>query len=410
LNLPRCGLWEPEDADLFHRYRTELTTASNGLSVDSSTTAFTSFLTAPPNERCRPGHLTAIGTVQLIRLGRRIRDHYRKAWSFPSATTECKPRSTVYPRTYQSALAFLYGWTGGVDGEIKKINGEEHENAEKGQKCLLRAVETTFLCSESWCMCPNRIDAYRRDYHQRLASFTRMETRDKDIKSYLQKIGAVLETPKLEDPVSAFDSLMGYACHREALPCNQVEAPKSGTSPTTGGKKEVCIEKGWLIKLYNEAKNAEAAVQKFEAAKNLASVESAPIFTRLSNLIDEFTSSDKSTFEYYSAHDVTLRPLLSVLGIWDGFIPPYASHLTFELIEDTNKKENDKPVLYFRVIFNGEDMTPRLSEAICKDSVLTRYNEAVFKLCHASGLKEYAKKFRGEDGKQVGDEWVKLCR
>ena len=59
-------------------------------------------------------------------------------------------------------------------------------------------------------------------------------------------------------------------------------------------------------------------------------------------------------FVLYSAHDTTVDPLLTALGIGDGTWPPYASRVVFELVEGATRSQT---AYYVRVLYNGAAVT-----------------------------------------------------
>ncbi|KAH0482488.1 MAG: uncharacterized protein KVP18_004310 [Porospora cf. gigantea A] len=72
-------------------------------------------------------------------------------------------------------------------------------------------------------------------------------------------------------------------------------------------------------------------------------------------------------FVLFSAHDYTIMPLLASLGAWENeagefVFPPYASMINYEYYES-------KGLYYFRLVYNGEVITSRISgceeQAVC---------------------------------------------
>lgn len=77
-----------------------------------------------------------------------------------------------------------------------------------------------------------------------------------------------------------------------------------------------------------------------------------------SNLLkaaDPATPSGKTRKLYlYAAHDVTLMPLLMVLGIFDHKWPPFAVDLTMELYQHRKSKE-----WFVQLYYHGEEQVPK---------------------------------------------------
>uniref|UniRef100_A0ACB8FA51 2-phosphoxylose phosphatase 1 n=1 Tax=Sphaerodactylus townsendi TaxID=933632 RepID=A0ACB8FA51_9SAUR len=72
-------------------------------------------------------------------------------------------------------------------------------------------------------------------------------------------------------------------------------------------------------------------------------------------------------FVLYSAHDVTLSPVLSALGITEARFPRFAARLVFELWKDGKKNKEH----FIRILYNGVDVSSQTS--FCRD-YNQRYN------------------------------------
>jgi hypothetical protein len=66
-------------------------------------------------------------------------------------------------------------------------------------------------------------------------------------------------------------------------------------------------------------------------------------------------------FTLYSAHDVTLSPILSALGLSEARFPRFAARLIFELWQDREKPREHS----VRILYNGVDFTFHTS--FCQD-------------------------------------------
>lgn len=79
----------------------------------------------------------------------------------------------------------------------------------------------------------------------------------------------------------------------------------------------------------------------------------------------------------YSAHDITLVPLLHHFSLFDGRIPHYRAHIAFELWlpkeKSTSIELND---IRLRVLYNGGDMTSNLP--FCKTAPCTAMHLQMF--------------------------------
>jgi len=81
-----------------------------------------------------------------------------------------------------------------------------------------------------------------------------------------------------------------------------------------------------------------------------------PFFARLKEKLSDMVTGRNRDLKYalFSGHDSTLAPLLSLLGIYDGYWPPYASNLVFEVIEDDAASEANRWSV--RVIYNEKEL------------------------------------------------------
>ncbi|GKT37039.1 Histidine phosphatase superfamily, clade-2 like protein [Aduncisulcus paluster] len=55
------------------------------------------------------------------------------------------------------------------------------------------------------------------------------------------------------------------------------------------------------------------------------------------------------TFRFYSGQDITISPMMSVIGDWDYTWPPYAAHIQLELVEDVSTDE-----VFIRALYQDE--------------------------------------------------------
>jgi len=79
----------------------------------------------------------------------------------------------------------------------------------------------------------------------------------------------------------------------------------------------------------------------------------SPLFTRLKTLLKNRVNGVDNDLKYalFSGHDTTLAPLLSLLGVYDGKWPSYASNLIFELSQRADTSE-----WILKLIYNGKEL------------------------------------------------------
>ncbi|EMP37297.1 Acid phosphatase-like protein 2 [Chelonia mydas] len=79
-----------------------------------------------------------------------------------------------------------------------------------------------------------------------------------------------------------------------------------------------------------------------------------PLLNQTVNRMQRIADGKKEElFVLYSAHDVTLSPVLSALGITEARFPRFAARLVFELWQDGKKPREH----FIRVLYNGFDVT-----------------------------------------------------
>lgn len=362
LTTPFCGLWKEEDFALYAEYEKMLNSESKQNVLPD---VLKRFRQLPPNDKCRPGHLTMLGVVQLLRLGRMLRNIYEDIFPFDDQSTEFFLYTTTFARTYQSGLAFLHGI---MDPKI-------------ASELSFMGTENVNFCSESWCRCPN-FDKFNGDFYHEQGEYYRKS--GKHVIYTIEKMNHILKTNVIMDAVMCFDSMMAYACHREPLPCLA-----NGDCVT---KDMLDMLNSFIIRRYFDLHTKIAGSNKFF-------LEAFPIMARWQKLLDSLKEhAEKRSFQYFSGHDVSIAPLLAVLGVFDGHIPPYASNLRVEMIE---KIETSK--MYLRFIYNGDDLTKRIK--LC-DGNLVQFGK--YYLCDAEQFTKYIRQFLNTNFQPMS-EFSNIC-
>jgi hypothetical protein len=78
------------------------------------------------------------------------------------------------------------------------------------------------------------------------------------------------------------------------------------------------------------------------------------LFRLKEKLSDKVTNRDKDLkYALFSGHDTTVAPLLGLLGVFDGYWPPYASNVVFELLDDETAAERWS----VRLLYNDRELT-----------------------------------------------------
>lgn len=166
-------------------------------------------------------------------------------------------------------------------------------------------------------------------------------------------------------PTTLKDILLHYACHDEIPGCTTDEA--------------ICLNSTTIIPLdYYLKREAEASA----SGLNLKKAGILRAYGLLNNIDQQILSwinmskKQKSKaflyFPYFrvvSGHDLTLLYVLASLRIYDGYLPQYASRLTFEVLSKRSQ-------YYLRVLWNGVDVTKKIcpsSQTYCNARFLATF-------------------------------------
>lgn len=305
----------------------------------------------PNHSACDIGELTQTGVVQHLRNGQLLREAYRRHNLLPS---DWSPRqvwmeTTGKSRTLQSGLAFLYGFL--PDFDWKKLT--------------VRHQWSTLFCSGA-CDCPARNkfleEEQRRQYQLRVAN-TELE------RTYVEMARTLgLPTRQLR-AANPIDSLLCHLCHGIPFPC--VPAGDGGT----GG----CLTMAQFAVIRQQQLEDEEDRRKVGLYHKYAILAMYPYLNRTASKMERVARISEARrqqrlvgeelFTLSSAHDVTMAPLLSALGLEEARFPRFAARVVFELwkgppvMQGQPKKKGtkgDKPKdgeVFIRLLYNGEDVT-----------------------------------------------------
>ncbi len=296
--------------------------------------SFIPYSLMPMSSSCQLGHLSRFGAVQHLTLGSLLGQLYVKQLNLkPFDSTQLKAYTTQYPRTFQSAVAFLYGF-------LKPTSVLDFKNFPQ----IFGTVGTFFCSSPEFCEqnCRKIDDLHNnlnKDKRQILESHSAVLNLLEDLKPIIAI--NINQSQLFQTPVAVFDGLMAYMCHKSRLPC------ADGNCVTLEHVKQLIA--------YIEFHGKQLATS--HTFKHLNWLKIYGFLNQLVNRINEVES--KESFLLYSAHDITIVALASALDFFDGNLPPYASRVIFETYRH-NLNDN----MYLRIIYNGKDVT-RFTE-ICK--------------------------------------------
>ncbi|XP_055340082.1 2-phosphoxylose phosphatase 1-like isoform X2 [Paramacrobiotus metropolitanus] len=283
---------------------------------------------APERSSCASGHLTSKGVLQHIQLGSAVRRRLgglAEKWITPETTVF----STLFPRTYQSALAFMHGLNPTTNPKIP--HSVFFAPPDEIQFCSLAS---TFECIR---------DSKLFGEYFRLT--TEFFNKDRESTALITTIRNLLtghlDKPLAVWPVYVFDVILHFACHGGHMPCFD------GT----------CLSYKELVGVFEVLEQLAEKVSREPTLRKYAVVDSYGILNKIMGNLQKVAegADDASRFTLFSAHDSTIAPVLHALGLPFQIAIPYASYLAFEIYSLTEgSTQEDK---YIRIIYNGEDMT-----------------------------------------------------
>lgn len=303
----------------------------------------------PNHSACEMGELTQTGVVQHLRNGQLLHKAYR-LHSFPPA--DWTPRqvwleTTGKSRTLQSGLAFLYGLLPDFDWT----------------KLTVRHQWSTLFCGSA-CDCPARNrhleEEQRRQYRLRVSD-TQLERTYTDM---ARTLGLLTRQLRAANPI---DSLLCHLCHGISFPCVPMGDGTYG-----------CLTMAQFAVIRRQQLDDEVDRRRVGLYHKYAILAMYPYLNRTATKMERVAKDNEAgrarraggeeVFSLSSAHDVTVAPLLSALGLAEARFPRFAARLVFELwksppaTQGQQKKKGDKSKVkdgevFIRVLYNGEDVT-----------------------------------------------------
>ena len=283
----------------------------------------------PRSKKCEGAQLTSLGVVQHLLNGEFLHKKYIEKWGLLDDAFETGSvlvHHTEYQRTFQSAMALLYGFLPVFDFTTLH---------------LIHFWNIQFCSEKSSIPCVNKCNLA-----QRLLGVVSKENsaRDKNSKLFQEvkaKLSTILNVQKKRLPwaASIMDVLMGFICHDKPLPC----------------QRRRCITPDIVDDVWRHLDaNGQAQVQSYQNQK-LQRLVMNPMLQEMAARMDDIAKGlSKVKFALYSGHDTSVTPLAIALGIHDGTWPPYASRIILELYKQRNVPSGG---YFLRVLYNGQDRT-----------------------------------------------------
>ncbi|XP_062408938.1 2-phosphoxylose phosphatase 1 [Sardina pilchardus] len=342
--------------------------------TDNWDASLTSVARLPNHKACEMGELTQTGVVQHLRNGQVLRGAYLRGPPLLPASLgspQVLLETTGKSRTLQSGLALLHGLLPGFSRPALKVR--QHWNA--------------LFCGRA-CDCPARqrhLEAeQRRQYRLRVAD-TRLDRAYVDMATAL---GVATRVLRAANPV---DALLCHLCHGLLFPCRVADGNGANASSSSSPPASRCLTLAHLAEIRRQQEEDERERQGAGLYHRYAVLAAQPYLERSAARMERVARgnpappSSEPLVAVASAHDITMAPLLSALGLEGaaGF-PSFAARLVMELwrrpsaagardrvgtaVEEKRKgkeKERGRELrakrsqddLFVRVLYNGEDLT-----------------------------------------------------
>ncbi|XP_050077364.1 2-phosphoxylose phosphatase 1 [Anopheles maculipalpis] len=367
---------------------------------------------------CLLAQLTQKGIAQMLHVGDIVRQAYANALGLyarvPMSTQRTTPYngsdgagasnptsgfqyvvddvviySTRYRRTFQSAMALLFGML-------------------PPEKWLAMQIQESHSLSYCFadCACPQAEKLKKQLANEMNGHLAKHPA----IGAIVQWIGAaLLQNPQAAgqqiNPFEIRDALLAHICHGAPLPCRKIHSnvqaadgrrydgssvPVSSTQdplgldvinidldePTLGGgggsgpsinteqpddsdtteqepEIEGCVEKSHVLALMSYIHWAGMKELYSQSMRQQGLLRSYGLMRNIVAYMLRMISGDRVKFVLYSGHDKTIEYLIASLGVQleNPFIP-YASRMAFEVY-----KSDKDTQYYFRLVYNGRDVT-----------------------------------------------------
>ncbi|KAA0701733.1 2-phosphoxylose phosphatase 1 [Triplophysa tibetana] len=313
----------------------------------------------PNHSSCEMGELTQTGVVQHLKNGDHLRQAYIKRHNLLTndwSPTQLWVETTGKSRTLQSGLAVLFGFLPRFDWS----------------RLTVRQQWSTLFCGSS-CDCPARnryLDQeQRRQYRQRIADAELERT-------YVAMAKTLVVATKTLRAANPVDALLCHFCHHLPFPCSST--PTATSSPPEGP----CLTLQHFAVIRRQQKEDELERREAGIYRRYAVLAAHPYLNRTAARMERIAKGsqihrgrEEAVFALASAHDVTMVPLLSALGLEGAGFPRFAARLVFELWNSPDVKDNGENErknrgkgsdnMFVRVLYNGEDLT--FDTAFCRD-------------------------------------------
>lgn len=322
---------------------------------EDPTSDFNRWTLFPSRSECSEGQLTGQGAIQQVLNGLHLHERYTEPpHSLQIDHSTVAIHSTVVSRTYQSALAFMYGLLPDFDLRQLKVKGTSSilfcdSNAYPGSVCFCPGIET--LRNKAIGSCHGDPSTIKR-----MAVFE---------SSAAKTLATVLGVPatKLPSPEGIMDAMSRYACHSIPPPC-----VTTATNSSDGNHciSTTCINARTMEETWASVDAQSRCIGQNADFKKYAAVSTQGLLLRIAQDLHKITLTNTSArksnlssaplFVLYSGHDNTITPLIAALGLEDRVWPGYATRLVFELYKQAYTPQV-KGQYFLRILLNGKPVT-----------------------------------------------------
>ncbi|XP_030634412.1 2-phosphoxylose phosphatase 1 [Chanos chanos] len=320
----------------------------------------------PNHSQCELGELTQTGVVQHLRNGQVLRQAYmtrHKLLSDDWSARQVSVETTGKSRTLQSGLALLYGFMPAFDWS----------------RLTIRQQWSTLFCGSS-CDCPARNRYLEQEQHRQYLQRTADTELELTYVTMAKVLGVATRTLRASNPV---DALLCHFCHGLPFPC--ASARGAQTRPQAEG---ACLTPQQFAVIRRQQCDDERERREAGLYRRYAVLAAHPYLNRSATRMERIARGnqrrkgpEEAVLALASAHDITMAPVLSALGLERAGFPRFAARLVFELWrgpEETGekgrrggggrerKKEGKRGIenTFVRVLYNGEDLT--FDTAFCR--------------------------------------------
>lgn len=292
------------------------------------------------SRQCGIGKLTRIGFHQLRALGFMLRMRYAEAllgnFTDEVVVKNIYAQSTDFPRTVQSAAAFLLGFLPDQPALRKLLTihfspGDRLEAPPPGITPLFQPCKQYFTFCEDELKKTNYYKTEKTKYHPLLEKLMHM---------------FYLGTSNQPIIVKLFDPIATRGCHarNDPLPCYN----------------EQCMDYDFANKLFafSDWTFSNAGTEDSSLVGSLPFLRHS-VLGLMEEAVQDLDESRK--FILSTSHDSSMTKLLLAFGMRLEQQMPFASRITFELWRDKTAVVVDKSSFQVRILFNGEPITHRLT-------------------------------------------------